>query len=65
KKGHQQGKAPRKAGKGDRYGGKGKDRNADGNRAPKRERLIPENSPFAALKDLRDSLAARDRSGRS
>lgn len=65
KKGHPQGKPPRKAGKGDRYGGKGKDRNADGNRAPKRERPIPENSPFAALKDLRDSLAARDRSGRS
>ncbi len=32
---------------------------------PKRERPAPEHSPFAALKDLRDSLAARGRPERS
>lgn len=60
----QQGKPPRKPHKDERHG-KGRDRKDEGNRAPKREQLNPEHSPFAALMELRDSLAARGRSGQS
>ncbi|GFO83567.1 MAG: hypothetical protein A49_31940 [Methyloceanibacter sp.] len=66
----QPGKPPRKPHKGERHDkgerhAKGRDRNDEGNRAPKREQLKPEHSPFAALMELRDSLAARGRSGQS
>ena len=56
-KGHGQGKA----GNQDRGQARGQDRQHQ----PKRERPAPEHSPFAALKELRDTLAARARSERS
>ena len=62
------GKPSRKGNKGDRFGGKGQGTGQGKSKAwsssPKRDQQTAENSPFAALKDLRDSLAARGRSGR-
>ncbi|MEJ2518313.1 MAG: hypothetical protein P8Y82_10190, partial [Methyloceanibacter sp.] len=69
------GKPFRKGGKGDRFGGqgpgrgksqgKGQAKSKEWSSSPKRDQQNPDNSPFAALKDLRDSLAAKDRSGQS
>jgi ATP-dependent RNA helicase SUPV3L1/SUV3 len=69
------GKHFRKGGKGDRFGGqgpgrgksqrKGQAKSKEWSSSPKRDQQNPDNSPFAALKDLRDSLAAKDRSGQS
>jgi ATP-dependent RNA helicase SUPV3L1/SUV3 len=68
-KGHQKGGPERGQGKGkSRQGQKrqGQDRqHQDRQHQPERERMLPEHSPFAALKDLRDSLAARGRPERS
>lgn len=44
---------------------RGQTRPQDRPRQSKRERSAPEHSPFAALKELRDSLAARGRPERS
>jgi ATP-dependent RNA helicase SUPV3L1/SUV3 len=44
---------------------RGQTRGPDRQHQPKRERPTPEHSPFAALKELRDTLAARARSDRS
>ncbi|MEM8575110.1 MAG: helicase-related protein [Pseudomonadota bacterium] len=68
KKGRPQGKHGRKGGKRERFGGKNDGaggRTKEWTASPKRDRQAAENSPFAALKDLRDSLASRNRSGQS
>lgn len=66
-----QGKGHKKAKGNERDQAKGQDRDRqtrqgrDRQGQPKRERMLPEHSPFAALKDLRDSLAARSRPEKS
>ncbi|MDJ0513443.1 MAG: helicase-related protein [Methyloceanibacter sp.] len=68
KKGRPQGKQGRKGGKRERFGGKNDGaggRTKEWSASPKRDQQAAENSPFAALKDLRDSLASRSRSGQS
>ena len=68
----QQGKSHRKSRKSARGTAKSTDRASDNasnkgaglKRHQRPEQPISENSPFAALKELRDSLAARGRSGR-
>ena len=60
------GKGQRKGSGHERGQGKGQNRQGqDRQHQPKREQMRPEHSPFAALKDLRDSLAARGRPERS
>jgi len=65
------GKSHKKAKGNERGQAKGQDRDRQARQGrdpqgqPKRERMLPEHSPFAALKDLRDSLAARSRPEKS
>jgi len=65
------GKGHKKAKGNERGQAKGQDRDGQARQGrdrqgqPKRERMLPEHSPFAALKDLRDSLAARSRPEKS
>ncbi|HUW73371.1 MAG TPA: helicase-related protein [Methyloceanibacter sp.] len=61
---HGQGQNNKPRGKG-RGQDRGKPGGQDRQRQPRREPMSPEHSPFAALKDLRDSLAARGRPERS
>lgn len=68
-----EGKRPPRHGKSNKKGsghgrghGKAQDRKDQARTSqPKRERMLPEHSPFAALKELRDSLAARGRPERN